>query len=128
MNPHRSLECTSTHNTAQEESCSSVQIASVFCERGPVERALYFSKSLADQQKRSEAMADHGVSNECVKVNTREDKRPGVLNAMQMLLGSATLNSDYLSLGVGAEQKMMKEAYSGVIAPRRLRLPAPTPR
>ena len=73
-------------------------------------------------------MADHGVSNECVKVNTREDKRPGVLNAMQMLLGSATLNSDYLSLGVGAEQKMMKEAYSGVIAPRRLRLPAPTPR
>ena len=31
-----------------------------------------------------------------------------------MLLGSAALNSDYISFEVGTEQRMMEEAYSGV--------------
>ena len=57
-------------------------MASVFCERGPAETALYCSKPTAEWRKCAEAMADIVVNNEYVKANTRKDKRPGGLNAI----------------------------------------------
>ena len=62
----------------------------------------------------SESMATVIVENEFVKVNTAMPDHPGSCPAMKVLLQSAALNCDMLSLGMDHEAEMLSQAYTGV--------------
>ena len=62
----------------------------------------------------SERMATVIVENEFVKLNTAMPDHPGSCSAMKVLLQSAALNCDCLSLGVDREAEMLAQAYTGV--------------
>ena len=83
-----------THTTRHRTQIA-IQLAIVFCERGRTETASFCSKlpNLHPHQNFG-AMADIIVTDKYVKVNTQEDKCPGVFEAMKIVLGSAALNSD----------------------------------
>ena len=124
-NVFTSIECTNTHTTVFHESCSSVRVdsdlaacgiaeKSATCDPRAANKAFYRSRSPAEKGEPLEAMAAIIVQDEYVKVNTTEVDRAGVLDAMKVLLASATVHSDYLSCGPSTEQRMLEEAYQGV--------------
>ena len=108
---HTSIECISTHQAAGHDQ---VIMTSRSCVTIAAERA--GSNHLAHRSSRSfvGTVAAIVIENDYVKVNTATADRPGVAQAMKVILQSAALNCDNLSLGAQHEAEMLAQEYTGV--------------
>ena len=103
---HTSIECTNTQQVAGHGQAITASRLCVISAAGSKRFAQRRSTTLGER------MATVIVENEFVKVNTSMPDHPGSCAAMKVLLQSAALNCDCLSLGMDHEAEMLAQAHT----------------